>query len=172
MLLELTVNDGSPIRASLDRVGLLSAHLNVRIGTNETGEASIVLNSFDKTDDPNYLYSKWEVGSLSVGDKVEIRLCQDGEGDPPTEIRRSAESPGNLFSSTDQARLLLTAISACDKELIGVLERAEVAEPKSEFERISRSVSSIIGELDRCLISPTLRRHPELLEEAKQMKLV
>ncbi|HEV2279836.1 MAG TPA: hypothetical protein VGS02_16785 [Acidobacteriaceae bacterium] len=172
MLLEVSVNDGPPVRASLNRTGVLSAHLNVRIGTDETDAATIVLNSFDKTDEPNSVYSKWELGSLSAGDRIEIRLQQNGEGDPPTEVWRSAESPNNLFSNPEQARLLLTAISACDSELNGLLISAKAAEPKEEFEKISRAVFFIIGELDRCLISPTLRRHPELLEEAKQKKLV
>ena len=106
------------------------------------------------------------------GDKVEIRVLPDGESDPPINVSRSSESPTNLFSSIEQARLLLQATHACDKELMAILERARVAEPADELQKIQRAVGWIIYELDCYLISPTLRRHPELLAEAKAKKLI
>ncbi len=172
MLLELAVNGGNPLRASLNRKGLLSAHLNVPIAPDKTDAATIFLNAIDDTDEPNTVCSTWEAGTLRAGDKVEISLKQDGDADPPTEIRRSAGSSKNLFSSTEQARLCLDAISTIDAEVRGIVERARTAEPKEEFEGIARAFVSIIHEIDRSLLTPTLRRHPELLDEAKLKGLI
>lgn len=172
ILLELAVNNGPAIRASLNGKGLLSAHLNVSVGTEDRDASTIVLNSIDESGEPNTVYSTWNAGNLSIGDKVEIRLLSDGEADAPTEVRRSAESPQNLFSDLEQARLLLFAISAIDAELMSVTQRARGAEPADELERIEKAVGAVAYELDRRLITPTLRRHPELLEEAKQKNLV
>jgi hypothetical protein len=129
------------------------------------------LTSIDQSDEPNAVYSTWEAGKLSVGDKVEIRLLAVGEADPPTTVRRSSESPRNLFSNADQARCLLTAINTFDAELMGVIEHARGAEPKEEFDRIVQAIGAVLVEMDQRLISPTLRRHPELLEEQGFKKL-
>jgi hypothetical protein len=171
MLLELAVNDGPRLRASLTQKGLLSAHLNVSIGTNENDAGTISLNSIDETDEPNAVYSTWEAGKLSVGDKVEIRLLAVGEADPPTTVRRSSESPRNLFSDADQARRLLTAISTFDAELAGIMEHARAVESKEESDRIARAIVAVVVEVDQRLITPTLHRHPELLEEKAFQKL-
>jgi hypothetical protein len=170
MLLELAVNDGPSLRASLNRKGLLSAHLNVTIA-DEKDDATMSLTSIDETDEPNAVYSTWEAGKLSVGDKVEIRLLAVGEADPPTTVRRSSESPRNLFSDADQARRLLTAINTFDAELMGIMEHARAVEPKEEFDRIVQAIGAVVVEVDQRLISPTLRRHPELLEEEAFKKL-
>jgi hypothetical protein len=53
-----------------------------------------------------------------------------------------------------------------------VLDRAQHAEPPDELLKIQRAVADIIWELDTKLITPTLRRHPELLAEAKEKKLL
>ena len=87
-------------------------------------------------------------------------------------MRRTSESPKNLFSDAEQARLLLSAMEICDRELEGILHRAQASEPKEEFEKIAQAVVSVVTELDRRLITPTLHRHPELLDEAKEKKLV
>jgi hypothetical protein len=171
MLLELAVNDGPSLRASLNRKGWLSAHLNVTIGADEKDDATMSLTSIDETDEPNAVYSTWQAGKLSVGDKVEIRLLAVGEADPPTTVRRSSESPRNLFSDADQARRLLIAINAFDAELMGIMEHARAVEPKEEFDRIVQAIGAVVVEVDQRLISPTLRRHPELLDEAAFKKL-
>jgi hypothetical protein len=171
MLLELAINGGPALRASLDRKGLLSAHLNVKIGADEKDSATITLNSIDETDDPNTVYSTWEAETLKAGDRIEIRLLSDGVGDPPTNIRRLSESPRNLFSDSQQARRLLAAINTFDAELMGIMEHARAVEPKEEFDRIIQAIGSVVVEVDQRLISPTLRRHPELLKEEAFKKL-
>jgi hypothetical protein len=54
---------------------------------------------------------------------------------------------------------------------MGVLDRAKHTEPPEEFQKIALAIGGIIAELDRQLISPTLRRHPTLLAEAEELKI-
>jgi len=68
--------------------------------------------------------------------------------------------------------MLLSAIRTCDKELMGIIDGARESEPPDEFQKVARAVGEILCDLDRYLISPTLRRHPELLGEAKELKLI
>jgi hypothetical protein len=173
MRLSLTINDGKPIQASLKSVGYLSAHLNLtKEPEKEQMAGRVWLHAIDESAEPNSVSSEWEGGAVSVGDKVEIQVLPDGDADAPTEIRRSSESPKNLFSNVEQARMLLSAISACDKELMGIIERARESESPDEFQKVAQAVGGIIYDLDRYLISPTLRRHPGLFDEAKEMKLI
>lgn len=67
---------------------------------------------------------------MSVGDAAQIRILSDGEADPPTKVTRTSESPNNLFADAEQARLLLAAISKCDSELMGIVDRAQAVESK------------------------------------------
>ena len=113
----------------------------------------------------------WDAVALSVGDKIEIEVLEDGESDPPNTVSRTSDSPNNLFSDIEQARLLLAAIKVCDKALWEVAERARDVEPKDELHKIVLAVGSVITEIDQQLISPTLRRHPELLAQAEELKL-
>jgi hypothetical protein len=52
-----------------------------------------------------------------------------------------------------------------------IMEHARAVEPKEEFDRIARAIGAVVVEVDQRLISPTLRRHPELLEEEAFKKL-
>lgn len=113
----------------------------------------------------------WDAVALTVGDKIEIEVLPDGESDPPNTTTRTSDSPNNLFSDVEQARLLLAAIKTCDRALWEVAERAKGAEPEDELHRIVLAIGSVITEIDQQLISPTLRRHPELLVVAEEMKL-
>lgn len=172
MRVQVAVNGGSPIRASLNSKGWLSVHMNFSSDGAGDSAGSLWVQAIDYSDEPNSVNSVWEIGDLSVGDKAEVRVLADGETEPPTKVERSTERSTNLFSSVDQARQLLSAISACDKELSAVLERSQTAEPEDEFKKIAQAIRRIIVELDRNLIQPTLRRHPELLAEAQEMRLI
>jgi len=169
MRLSLSVNDRLPTRASLESEGWLAAHINLSQGID--GEQDRVwLNSIDRSHEPNTVHSAWEAVPLSVGDKIEIHVLPDGEADPPTEVTRTSESPKNLFADIENARQLLRAIKVCDTALMNVLELA-AAEPENELKKIRLAIGSVVVELDRQLISPTLRRHPELLAYATENKL-
>jgi len=171
MRLQVSINDGVPVRASLHGQGWLSVHLNLSWDDAGGGSSRLSVEGIDKSDEPNATISKWDLGTLSIGDIAHIQVLDDGEADPPTGVRRTAESPGNLFSDGDQARQLLSAVSACDKELMAVLERSKTVEPDDEFRKIGHAVARILYELDRTLIQPTLRRHPDLLGEAREKQL-
>ena len=129
------------------------------------------LNAIDTSDEPNTTHSMWGGTPLVVGDKVEIEVLPDGDSDPPDEVSRTTDNPNNLFSDNGQARLIFASIQACDKALSEVLERAKDVEPEEEFRKLSLAIGSIAVELDRQLISPTLRRHPDLLRLAEDLKL-
>jgi hypothetical protein len=174
MRLQVSVNNGVPVRASLQNQGWLSVHLNLSSDDDDTDGCSsrLWVQALDKSDEPNSTNSTWDLGTLSIGDIAQIQILNEGEADPPTEVTRTSESPNNLFSNVDQARQLLSAISACDKELGAVLERSKTVEPEDEFKKIARAIVGISSDLDRYLIQPTLRRHPELLGEAQEKGLV
>lgn len=153
MRVQVKVNDGVPVRASLRSKGWLSVHLNFSTDDGAGDLAgSLLVQAIDYSDEPNSVNSVWEIGDLSVGDKAEVHVLADGEGDPPTKVERSTERSTNLFSNIDQARQLLSAISAYDKELNGVLELSQTAEPEDEFKKIAQAIGGIFAELDRNLI--------------------
>lgn len=172
MRLQVAVNDGIPVKASLSSKGWLSAQLNFSGEGAGDSAGSLWVQAIDYSDEPNSVNSVWELGDLSVGDKAEIRVLADGEADPPTKVERSTERSTNLFSNVDQARQLLSAISACDKELMAFLERTRTVEPEDEFKKIGQAIAGIVAEFDRNLIQPTLRRHPELVTEAQEKRLI
>lgn len=173
MRVQVAVNDGVPVRASLSSKGWLSVHLNFSSnGAEEESAGSLWVQAIDYADEPNSVNSVWQIGGMSVGDKAEIHVLNDGEADSPTKVERSADRANNLFSNVDQARNLLSAISVCDKELMAVLDRSQMVEPEDEFRKIAQAIGGIIAEFDRNLIQPTLRRHPELLADAQEKKLV
>ncbi|MFZ0747387.1 MAG: hypothetical protein WAM85_23490 [Terracidiphilus sp.] len=172
MRLQVSINNGVPVRASLQAQGWLSVHLNLSSHDKDGGSGRLSVQAIDSSDEPNSTVSTWELGTLSIGDRAQIQILNDGEADPPTEVRRTSDSPKNLFTSVDLARELLAAISICDKELSRVLERSRSTEPADDFQKIVEAMGSIIVDLDLRLIQPTLRRHPELTAEAREMKLI
>ncbi len=172
MRLQCSVNDGVPVRASLQSQGWLSVHLNLSSDDTDDASGHLSVDAIDSSDEPNTTHSTWDLGALSIGDTARISILVDGEADPPTKVTRTSESPNNLFANADSARELLSAISVCDKELVRVIERSRSTEPKDEFQRIARAIGSIIVDMDRSLMQPTLRKHPELVAEAKELKLI
>jgi hypothetical protein len=108
---------------------------------------------------------------VALGDKIEIEVLPDGEADAPSTVTKTSASAENLFSDIDQARLLLETVQTCDKVLLELMERAESVEPNEELHKIRYAVTGVLTEIDQQLILPTLRRHPELLELAKEMKI-
>jgi hypothetical protein len=171
MRVQVAVNDGVPVRASLSSKGWLNVHLNLSNDSAVDSAGSLRVQAIDNSEEPNFVSSVWEIGDLSVGDKAEVRVLADGETDPPTKVERSTTRSTNLFSNLDQARQLLSAIRVCDKELGAVLEQSKIVEPEDEFKKISQAILEVIYDLDLYLIQPTLRRHPELLGEAQEMGL-
>jgi len=172
MRLSLSVNGSPTVRASLEAKGWLSAHVSLSQGVNsDESRDRVWINAIDVSDEPNSSHLTWDAVPLVVGDRIAIEVLPDGESDPPTDTTQTSESPNNLFSDVEQARILLSTIKACDTELWKALNRAQAAEPADEFSKITNAVGSVLVELDRQLISPILRRHPQLLSEAQEMNL-
>ena len=129
MRLSLSVNDHPIVRASLVANGWLGAHVSLSQGMESDEPTNRVwLRSTDTSDEPNTEHSMWDAVALTVGDKIEIEVLPDGESDPPNTTTRTSDSPNNLFSDVEQARLLLAAIKTCDRALWEVAERAKGAE--------------------------------------------
>lgn len=171
MRLSLAVNGQQKARASLTARGWLGAHVNLSNDIESESNDRVWLNAVDTSKEPNTTHSTWGGFPLVPGDKVEIEVLADGESDAPQEVSETTENVNNLFSDAGQARRLLDSVKSCDTALQEVLEWAKDAEPEDEFRKLALAVGSVLVELDRQLISPTLRRHPDLLLAAQDMKL-
>jgi hypothetical protein len=165
MRLSMSVNGATPRVASLSGPGYLSAELKmsdrpkgsehkkeVHIGGFETGETETV-------------HLKWPSFDLKVGDVVELRVLPDGEGDAPTEIRKSSESPYNLLSSTELAKQVLEVVAEFEERLTDLLYKSEELEPPEEHEKFRRAWGTVGWELGQNLLYPVYRRHKELIPE-------
>jgi hypothetical protein len=171
MRLSLAVNGQQKARASLTTDGWLGAHVNLSQGVESDSNDRVWLSSTDRSEEPNATHSTWGGVPLVIGDKVEIEILPDGDFDAPDKVSRTTENPNNLFSVSEQARLLFASIKTCDKALWEVLRRAKDVEPEDELHKLRLAVGSVLLEIDRQLISPTLRRHPDLLQLAEELKL-
>jgi hypothetical protein len=168
MQLRLTVNNRIVVKGAVGRKGMLSAIISVLVpgSVNEAkGKASI--HAFESGD-----VSEWSAGELTIGDKIEIHLLPDTDADPPTETRRSSKIPALLFSDPNQARNALAKVHICKENLEGILQAAKYAEPHDEALKIQRAIAAVIQDLGKYLIMPTVKRHPELLSEAKDLDLL
>ena len=171
MRLSLAVNGQQKACASLTTKGWLSAHVSLSHEVESSPDDRVWLNAIDTSEEPNTTHSSWGGIPLVLGDKVEIEILADGESDAPSEVSRTTDNPNNLFSNSAQARQLLDSVKTCDMVLQDILDRAKDVEPEDEFKKLALAVGSILVELDRQLISPTLRRHTDLLHLAEEMKL-
>src|ERR1700730_3312635 len=101
MRLSLSVNGAHPVVASVSGPGFLSAHLNMNDRPKENGHTRKVRMRGTETGDTETISLTWPPVDLAVGDVLELRILPDGEGDAPSELRRSSESPSTLFSNAD-----------------------------------------------------------------------
>jgi hypothetical protein len=169
MRLSLSVNGRHTANASLERKGWLGAHISLSQGLPDNEPDRVWINAIDVTEEPNTTHSGWEAVPLVVGDKIMVDVLPDGESDPPSEVRHTSDSPKNLFGDVKNALSLLDAIKACDKALTDVLHQAQASESPEELREINLAIGSIVVEMDRQLITPTIRRHPALLARAQEL---
>jgi len=162
------VSDGSnPVIASLQRPGYLSAHLNLRDRPQDNESQKTVRIAGIETGETDSVHLKWPSVDLEVGDVVELRVLPDREGNEPSEIRRSSESPYNLFSSPELAKKLVQAVCEFEGRLREIAEKSKELEPADEHKKFKRAWGSVIWELGQYLLY-AYRRHKELIpEEAK-----
>ena len=167
MQLTLRVNGERAIKGAVVRKGILSAGVMIIVpadGKEITAKASI--RAFDGDS------SEWRVENLSVGDKIEIEIVPGTEADPPTETKQSSKEPMLLFSEPDQARNALAAAHICNEQLQGILRAAGQTEPHDEAVKVQRAIAWLVQNLGAHLIYPIVRRHPDLLSEAKDLGLL
>ena len=157
MRLSLSVNGAAPIVASLPGQGYLSAHLNM---------------NDRQTEETETVYLNWPTLNLEIGDVVELRVLPNGNGDPPSEIRRSSESRDNLFSSAELANELLKAVSNFERRLTGLLRKSKETEPADECRKFISANTAVSWELGQNFLYPVYPRHKELIPEELKRELL
>jgi hypothetical protein len=172
MRLSMAVNGGNPIVASVPRPGYLSAHLNMSDRPKDNERKKDVRLVGMETGETETVHLKWPNVELKVGDVVELQILPEGEGNEPSEIRKSSESPYNLFSNAELAKELLQAVSDFEGRLSKLLEKSEELEPADEHKKFTRAWGSVVWELGQNLLHPVYRRHKELIPEALKNELL
>ena len=172
MRLSLSVNGTVPLVASLSGPGYLSAHLNMSDRPKEDQRRKTVsINGFE-TGETETVSVKWPVVQLEIGDVVELRILPAGEGDAPSEIRRSSESPYSLFSSADLAKELIQAVAAFERQLTDLRNKAQKVEPADEHKKFALATAAVAWELGQNLLYPIYRKHRELIPEDMKGELL
>jgi len=165
MRLSMAVNGGNPIVASLPRAGYLSAHVNLSDRPQDNEHKQTARIAGFETHETETVQLKWPVVDLEIGDVVELRVLPDGEGTDPSEVRKSSESPFNLFSSAELAKELVQAVSEFEGRLGEITEKSKKSETPDEHKKLTRACGSVIWELGQNLLYPVYRRHKELIPE-------
>jgi hypothetical protein len=172
MRLSMAVNDGNPIVASVPGPGYLSAHLNMTDRPKDNEDKKDVRLVGMETRETETVHLKWPSIELKVGDVVQLRVLPDGEGSEPSDVRKSSESPYNLFSNFELAKELLQAVSEFEGRLSKLKEKSEKLEPPDEHKRFTCALGTIVWELGENLLHPVYRRHKELIPEALKGELL
>lgn len=163
MRLSVAVNGTARLTSSLAGVGYMKAILNMHnIPKDQDFGTKLRVDAIDTSDGTENVRMNWETISLSVGDVVELRLLEDGPGDPPTEQTKSSEEPTNLPTQFELAKEVVNVIGDCDKRLWELMEKAQESEPPDEFEKFRRAVGKVVY-LHGALLYPIFRRHKELI---------
>ena len=165
MRLSMAVNCGNPVVASLSCAGYLNAHINLseRPEDNEREKTARIVGIEARESETVHL--KWPTVDLEIGDVVELRLLPDGEGNEPSEIRKSSESPDNLFSSTELAKELVNAVSDFEQRLREIAEKSKALESPEEHKKFTNALGSTVWQLGQNLLFPVYRRHKELIPQ-------
>jgi hypothetical protein len=95
-----------------------------------------------------------------------------GEGDPPSETRRTSEDPRNLFAGAENAAELVKIVSDFQGSLMELVSRFEQTEPPEEFAKFQRAVGSVVWELGASFLFPVYRRHKDLIPDEMKGELL
>jgi hypothetical protein len=161
----MNVNGGTPIVASVRGPGYLSAHLNMKNRPKENKSGISVTISGTETNETETVSLKWPILDLKVADVVELRVLPEGEGEAPTRVRRSSESPYNLLSSLELARELLKVVSDFEQRLTDLRCKSQDTEPPDEHKKFESALGRVAWEVGENLLYPVYRRHKELIPE-------
>ncbi len=173
MRLSVSVNGASRYTASLPSAGYLSAHLNLHDRPKENDRSRKVrVLGIDTSSETENVRSEWPEVNLEIGDVVDLKVLPDGEGDAPTEIRRSSEAHSNLFSSTQLARELVQIVSDFETRLTALVEKSENIEPADEHKKFIKAVGAVTYELGERFLYPIYRRHPALVPDSLKGELL
>jgi hypothetical protein len=168
----MAVNARNPVTASLSGSGYLSAHLNMSHRPKEGVNNKSVRIDGIETHETETVRLKWPTFELQTGDVVELQVLPDGQGDPPSEIRSSSESPYKLFLSTELARELVQAVAEFERRLSELLRKSGEMEPTEEHKKFTAANASIAWELGQHLLYPVYRGHRELIPEELKGELL
>ena len=172
MRLSLSVNGRSRFIASLPGAGYLSAHLNMQDRPKDNDRSTQVRIVGTDTADTETVHLQWPEVQLEVGDVVKLEILPDGEGDPPSEVRKSSEAPSNLLTNTKLTKDLLKVVSDFESRLMRLLSRSEKIEPPGEHKKFRRAVGGILWELGVHLLYPVYRRHKDLMPDELKGELL
>lgn|SRR5262249_47383054 len=150
--------------ASLSGAGYLSAHLNLADRPKEgKQERRLRVEGFDTNSAIETVSLKWPALDLSTGDIIEVRLLEDGAGDPPVEQRASSEAPSNLFTNEALAIELLSVCREFESRLLELLRKSENTELAHEHRKFEVAAGYVANELGKRFLYPVYSRHPDLV---------
>jgi hypothetical protein len=172
MRLSLKVNGSPRVVAAVDGPGYLSAHLNLHDRPKDNDYSKRVSVVGIQTLETETVRSEWPEFDLQVGDTAELSLLNDGAGDPPSAVRRSSESPQNLFSNPELAREVLSVVSDFESRLMQMLDKSKGIESADEHKRFALAVGYVLAQLGDSLLSPIYRRHKELVPDSLKGELL
>jgi hypothetical protein len=172
MRLSLKVNGSPRVVAAVNGPGYLSAHLNLCDRPKDNHYANTIRIVGTQTLETETVRSEWPKFDLQVGDTAELNLLNDGASDPPSSLRRSSESPNNLFSDPELAREVLSVVSGFQSRLMQMLDKSRSIESPEEHKQFALAVGYVLSQLGDSLLSPIYRRHTELLPDALKGELL
>jgi len=126
----------------------------------------------DRTLETETEHFEWPSFELQTNDAVELRVLDNGDGDAPMTVRRSSDSPQNLFANVELAKELLTLVSDFESRLLNFLRTAEKNEAPEEHKKLTSAVGRVVWELGNDLLYPVYRRHQELVPEQLRGELL
>lgn len=172
MRLSLKVNGNLSAIAAVNGPGYLSAHLNMQDRPKQNDHSKLIRVVGTQTLETETVRLNWPKFDLEEGDIVELCLLSDGDGDPPIEIRRSAESPRNLFSSSELANEVLSVVSDFEHRLMQILNKSKNVESEEEHKRFAQAAGEVLSQLGDSLLYPIYRRHKQLVPEESKGELL
>jgi hypothetical protein len=172
MRLSLKVNGSPRVVAAVNGPGYLSAHLNLCERPKDNDYSKTVRVVGTQTLETETVRFEWPEFDLQVGDIAELSLLNDGAADPPSTVRRSSESPQNLFSHPELAREVLSVVSDFESRLMQVLDKSKAIESAEEHKRFALAVGYVVAQLGDSLLSPIYRRHKELVPDSLKGELL
>jgi len=172
MRLSLKVNGNARVVAAVNGPGYLSAHLNLceRPKANDYSKTVRVVGI--QTLDTETVRFEWPEIALQMGDTAELSLLNDGVGDPPSTVRKSSESPQNLFSNPELASEVLSVVSDFESRLMQMLDKSKASESAEEHKRFALAVGHVAAQLGESLLSPIYRRHKDLVPDGLKGELL